>query len=137
MSFTIYNKKNVYNKRGKPALLRFSKYGHIQFSFAASKLLELKEGMKISFMTDSRDKSIIYFFEDESGLALREVNNGKRNKGMQICCRSLSLRLLDFFGYKDNKSFDVKADTLLVNDRKAWFILKENVHKPIQWRKRS
>jgi hypothetical protein len=137
MSFIIYNKKTVYNKRGKPALLRFSKYGHIQFSSAASKLLGLKEGMRLSFMTDNRDKGIIYFFEDAGGLNLRQVNNGKRNKGLQICCRSLSLRLLDFFGFKDNKSFDVKADTLLVNNTNAWFVLKENVHKPIQWKKRS
>lgn len=133
--YEVYNKETVWNKRGKRPVIQFNKYGHIRFSVEAVKLLGLKEKMTISFMTSPADVGVIYFFSDKKGMALRRGNGTKSGIRLEIICRPLVLKLLNFFSYETNKTFDITSETIKINDRLSWFILKEKLHRPIKWRK--
>lgn len=132
----IFNANTIWNKTGKPPLVQVDKLGRIGFSVEAVKLLGLNPADKLSFKIDYCDSNIIYFFVDnKNGIKLNAITFN-RNTGvrLELYCRPLTKKLLDFFGFKDNKTFDVSSDKV---DGKYWFILKDRVHRPIKWRKKS
>lgn len=136
MSIEFFTKETVWNRRGKPPVVRISKYGHIRFSVEAARLLGLKIDDKISFMIDNRDIGVFYFFRDEKGMPLKFCTRGNDGVcGLQICCRPLGQRLLNYFGFKDNKTFGVSCETVNRKDVVMWFVLKDKIHRPIKWKK--
>lgn len=130
----VYNEQTVFNKRGKPPCIRFSNF-RIEFSCELVKLLGLKEGDKISFYTDPKDKDIIFFGKSKNGLSLKQAVMLKNGVRLHICCRPLIVKLLSHFGLSNNKTFRISNETTDFYGEKLWFILKDKVHKPIQWRK--
>jgi len=137
MSFEIFNKETIWDKKGKPPLLRISPYGHIRLSVKAVEILGLKQGDGVSFMVDYRDTGVFYFYKDKNGIPLIHNTAGKKGiDGLQACCRPLCMKLLTHFGYTKNSSFDVTPEIVDTPHGKMWFVLKNNLHKPIQWRKK-
>lgn len=61
MSFEIFNKETIWDKKGKPALLRISQHGNIRISVKEVEILGLKPGDGVYFMVDYRDDGIFYF----------------------------------------------------------------------------
>lgn len=138
MSFEILNKETVWNKRGKPPVLRISKNGHIRLSSKAVEILGIEIGSKLSFMIDSRDKGVIYFYcDEEKGIPLVEINKHLSGNGYQVCCRQLALKLLSFIGIKNNVTFDVTAEKCETPHGSMWFVQKDKIHTPIKWRKKE
>lgn len=137
MSIEVFDSRTIWNRRGKPAEVQISKWGHIRFSVEAVNLLNLTADMHIRFVTNSNDKGIIYFDQHSKGLPLRIGMKCKNGVRLELYCRPLALKLLDFFGYKTNKTFRLQKATTEFADNKFWFILKDNIHKPLLWRKRS
>lgn len=135
----IYDATTVWNKKGKPPLVNIDVKGRISFSVEAVKLLGLKEGMKLAFRTHYDDKGCIYFYQQATGIPLRLQMTTKSGVRLQILCRGLPVKLLKFFGFKAdaNKSFTVQKETIKVSNCQMWYILKENIHKPVQWRTRA
>lgn len=132
----IFNKETSWNRRGKPPVLRISYNGHIRFSVEAIKMLGFKLGDTISFMIDPRDNNVFYFFKDEKGMPLKHCTRGKDGVcGLQVCCRPLGQKLLNYFGFKENKTFDITNEVCDTIKGKMFFVLKEKVHRPIKWRK--
>jgi hypothetical protein len=130
----VYNSETIFKKRGKPPVVRIS-YGRIIFSVEAVNLLGLKSGDKLSFATNLKDKEIIYFKKDEKGIPLLVDFEGLGGIRLRICCRPLAKELLSFFLYNKAKTFSVNDEMADVYGEKMWFILKSNVHKPINWKK--
>lgn len=138
MSYEIFNKETIWNKRGKPPVLRISKNGHIRFSGVAVDILGLTLETKISFMVDARDKDLIYFYVDaEKGMPLGMVNKTIKGNGYQICCRGLAIKLLKFIGSSGNVTFDITTDKCETPHGSMWFVRKDKIHKPIKWRKQE
>lgn len=136
MSYEIFNKETSWNRRGKPPVLRFSKNGHIRFSVEAINVLGLSKGVPISFMIDWRDSDIVYFFvDDKKGMPLWDCTKGKNGVGLQICCRPLALKIINFMGLKGNVTFDVTNDKCKTEKGEMWFVKKSSIHQPIIWRK--
>ena len=133
----IFTKHTVFNRRGKPPVVRLSKSGHIRFSVTACKNLDIKEGDCICFMIDARDVGIVYFYKDnKNGMPLKYCTKGKDGiNGLQICCRPMAMKILAFFNMNGNRTFDVSSETTKTCDKEMWFIIKENIHKPIKWKK--
>lgn len=140
---TTYDSTTTWNKRGKPSLIRIESgnQGRIHFSVSAVNLLGLKEGSRIAFRCYKNDAGIIYFYEQATGIQLKKVHQCKSGISLAIYCRPLGEQMLKHFGYtKDTyKTFLLKADqvTMPGTNCQAWFITKENIHKPIQWRKKT
>jgi hypothetical protein len=134
-----FNINTIWNRRGKPPVVQISKWGHIRFSVEAVKLLCLKEGMKLSFTIDHRDKGIIYFYQSTQGMPLHCGAKTKTGERLEIYCRPLSLKLLSFFCFSRNKTFRTTNEKITVPGatEKAWFILKDNIHKPLKWKKHA
>ena len=132
----VYNEETVYNKRGKPPCIRIAK-SRIEFSCEAVKLLGLKKEDKISFYTDLKDKEIIFFGKSKNGLSLRQAAELKSGVRLQVCCRPLVIKLLSHLGLNNNKTFRISNETTDFYGEKLWFILKDKVHRPIQWRKKT
>lgn len=141
MSIEILNAETVFNKKGKPPIvfIESGRNARINFSVEAVKLLDLKEGMRISFILLNKDKEIIYFYEDEkTGIPLKLQMDAKSGKRLAISCRPLARKLNEHFGYGDaQKTFLLTKDKSEVEGKKMWFILKSKQHKPIQWRKKE
>ena len=137
MSYEIFNAKTSWKKRGKPPVIRVSTTGHIRWSVEAIRRLGLVNGDKVSFMTDARDNGIIYFYRDnKNGIPLIYCTKGKDGVyGLQVCCRPLAYKILNFFGFTEHKTFDLTDETLNTENGRMWFILKGNIHRPIKWRK--
>lgn len=133
----VLDNTNVWNKRGKPAVVNIDADGRVSFSVEAVKQLKLKEGMRIAFRIDHRDKGIIYFYEQATGIPLKASAETKSGIRLSIYCRPLAQKLLSFFGFRENKSFDIDSNTVKFHSCPMWFILKEKVHKPVQWRKQK
>lgn len=134
----VFNKETSWNRRGKPPVLRISRNGHIRFSVEAIRILGLKLGDTISFMIDERDCKIFYFFRDVKGMPLKHCTKGKDGVcGLQVCCRPLGQKLLDYFGFKGNKTFDITKEQCITERGKMWFVLKEKIHVPIKWRREA
>ena len=131
---TTFDASTTWNRRGKPPVVNLSTYGHIRFSVEAVKLLNLKEGMKIAFRIDTRDAGIIYFYEQATGIPLRKGMNCKTGKRLEVYCRPLSLKLLNFFGFNTRKTFKLTKEQSKIGNCNMWFILKDNIHKPIKWK---
>ena len=128
----------IWNRRGKPPVVRIEagRNARINFSVEAVKLLGLKEGMRIAFRIHGNDKGVIYFYEQATGLALKKQMQGKTGSRLAVYCRPLAKKLLQHFGYKvdTNKTFLISNETIRVDNCSMWFINKENVHKPLQWK---
>lgn len=135
-SLEVFTRHTHWNRRGKPPVMRLSRTGHIRLSVEAVKILGLQKGDRISFIIDKRDNGIFYFYVDkENGMPLKFCTRGKGQvDGLQICCRPLSQKLLDHFGYKDPKTFDISSEKSESGRGLMWFVLKEKVHKPIKWK---
>jgi len=143
MTPTVYDSSTIFNKRVKPPVIRIEcgKNSRINFSCEAVKLLGLKEGMKLAFATYKEDRGIIYFYEQATGIPLKKEKNVIKNGiRLSIYCRPLTEQLIKHFGYTQDikKTFKLTADRALIPGTigKAWFILKENLHKPIQWKRK-
>lgn len=138
MTYEIFNKETSWNKRGKPPVVRISQSGHIRFSVEAVKVLGIAKDTPISFLIDKRDDDVIYFFIDkDKGMPLVDCTFAQSGTGLQICCRPLSFRLLDFLGQKKNVTFGVTKDTCDVFEKKMWFLRKDRIHKPIKWKRQE
>jgi len=134
----VFTRNTIWNRRGKPPVIRLSNNGHIRLSVEAVKILGVKEGDTVSFMVDNRDNGIFYFYKDEDGMPLIYCTRGKDGiNGLQLCCRPLAQRLLKYFGFNGNKTFDVSGETIKASDKEMWFVLKEKIHKPINWKKKD
>lgn len=132
-----FNQETIFNRTGKPPMVNFSHF-RIEFSVAAVKLLGLKPGDRISFFTDAKDNGIIFFGKTKNGLSLRSTSEQlKTGVRLQICCRPLIVKLLSHFGVSKNKTFRISNETTDLYGQQMWFILKDKIHKPIQWRKKS
>jgi hypothetical protein len=138
MTFTEYTAKTIFNKRGKPSLLRIDagSQGRIVFSVAAVSLLGLKEGCRLAFRTYQGDKGIIYFYEQATGIPLKKAAIKSNGISLAIYCRPLAEKILQHFEFtiSKQKSFDITADQELLPGTKckAWFILKSKIHIPIK-----
>lgn len=136
MSYEIFNKETIWNRRGKPPVLRFSQNGHIRFSVEAIRILGLSKDTPISFMIDRRDEDVVYFFVDkENGMPLWDCTKGKNGVGLQVCCRPLALKVLSFMGLKKNITFDITTDKCKTQNGEMWFVRKDKIHQPVIWRK--
>ncbi len=133
-TISIYDSKTIWNRRGKPAVVQISRYGHIRFSVEAVKLLGLVQGERITFRTHSNDIGILYFYRQATGLPLRDGLKCKTGVRLEVYCRPLALKLLAFFDFKTSKTFRISSEQLQYGNTKFWFILKENIHKPIKWK---
>ena len=133
---TIYNRQTTWDDRRKPAIVRISGRGFIHFSVEAVKLLNLKEGMKLVFLTDDKDRDIILFYQHESGIPLRITAKMKKNNAVRlsILCRPLSLKLLTFLKLKQSTSIRITTDIIKTNGKKCWFINKNFIHIPTKWK---
>lgn len=136
-NMTILNAHTIYNQRKKPALVQFNKVGQLRFSVEAAKEIGISEEDKITFVLDERDEGIIYFYKDKDGLPIRKELDTKTGARYVVCCRPLISKLLAFFKYTGNKSFKVSGETADLYGKQTFFILKDNIHKPIQWRKKQ
>ncbi len=133
-NYIDYTAESIWGKRGKPALLNISKDGRIRFTVALVKLLGIKEGQKILFRTYNKDKGIIYFSIHKDGVPLRLSKADTTKRVLEIYCRPLAVKLLEFFSYSTNKSFDITKEQTNIDGINFYFILKENLHKPIKWK---
>ena len=89
----VLNRETLIRRNRKPPVVRVS-YGRIIFSVEAVRELGLKEGDKISFVTNSKDLDIIYFKKDEKGVPLAVDFNGLTGTRLRICCRPLAEKIL-------------------------------------------
>ena len=138
MDYEIFDKETVWNKRGKPPVLRISDNGFIRFSGKAVEILGITKETKISFMIDKRDDDLIYFYVDDvKGLPLAEINKTIKGNGYQVCCRQLAKRLLKFLkgGKYKNVTFDVVNEKCETPNGSMWFVKTSSIHKPIKWKK--
>lgn len=140
MNYTDYNSDTIYNRRGKPATIRIdaNNNGRIVFSTEAVKHLFLVEGMRICFRCYQHDKGIVYIYPQSNGLPLKKVSDNKSGTSLAVYCRPLGSELLQHLGFKQDKQktfviTPAKVQMPGTNDY-AWLIMKENVHKPVQWR---
>lgn len=142
MTAITFDSNTIWNKRGKPPVIRIDagEQGRICFSTEAVKLLGLKEGMRITFRIYKEDKDIIYFYQQATGIPLKQMQVVKSGSMMAIYCRPMAKNLLAHFNYDQSghKTFTLMADTVVMPDTSccAWFILKNNIHKPIQWKRK-
>lgn len=99
MEVTFYNRHTDYKKKGKPPIIRIDAHSgnaRIQISVEAVKLLKLKEGDCLTFMTLKNDKDTIYFYIDnKDGIPLKTANEHKSGIDMGVYCRPLARKLLD------------------------------------------
>ncbi len=128
MEAIIYNRHTDYNKRGKPPIIRIDAHSgnaRIQISVEAVKLLKLKEGDALTFITLPKDKDSIYLYLDnKDGIPLKLTNEHKSGVDMGIYCRPLARKLLDHFGINSMRSFIVTDGVVEVMNRKCFFIDK-------------
>lgn len=130
----VLNRETLIRRNRKPPVVRVS-YGRVIFSVEAVRELGLKEGDKISFVTNPKDMDIIYFKKDERGVPLAVDFNGLTGTRLRICCRPLAEKILSFFSFKSSKTFSVTNNLADMYGEKMWFLLRLGVHKPIKWRK--
>lgn len=132
MEATIYNRHTTFNKRGKPPIMRVDAHSgnaRIQISVEAVKLLGLKEGDCLTFVTIENEKELIYFFIDnKNGIPLRKANEHKSGFDMGIYCRALARRLLDHLGINSMRSFIVTNSIAELNSVKCFFIDKHKTY---------
>lgn len=141
--YITYDSNTSWNKRGKPPTVRIDgkEQGRICFSVAAVQQLGLQEGMRIAFRNYRQDNGVIYFYEQATGIPLKKMGTAKSGIMLAIYCRPLAEQMLKFFGFKTDKHKTIR----LTKDKTpmpgtscyAWMILKNNIHQPIQWRKKS
>lgn len=134
-TYEILDSSTAWNKRGKRPVMRFGKTGIISFSIEAVHLLSLKPGMRISFLLHKEDKGIIYFYQHKDGVPLLVGNATKSGTRLHVCGREIAKKCMTFFGFTDNKTFDITEEKISINGVDAWFIQKKGLHKPIKWRK--
>lgn len=132
----ILNTETLTRTSRKPPVIRIS-YGRIIFSVEAVKDLRLKQGDRISFITNEKDKNIVYFKKDVKGFPLMLDFKGITGIRLRICSRPLAQKILSFFTYNTSKTFSITNDLADVYGHKMWFILKDKIHKPIKWRKKE
>lgn len=138
MTITTFDKKTIWNKRGKPATVRIdhSAQGRIVFSVEAVKLLGLKEGMKIAFRHYSNDENIIYFYEQATGLRLNVSQKVQSGVMLAVYCRPLCERLLELLKCSSKRAatFQLTNDKVPMPDTScmAWMIQKKKKHKPVK-----
>ncbi len=136
MQYTDYTEQTTFNKRGKPATVRIDgkAQGRIYFSNQAVAILGLRAGDRIAFRTYDHDKGVIYFYPQATGFTLSAGSSG-----LSIYSRPLANKLLEALGFvKDqHKTIGVKNECVLMPGTKcqAWMLVKEDIHKPIKWRK--
>ncbi len=130
----VFNSETLIRRNRKPPVVRVS-YGRVIFSVEAVRELGLNEGDKLSFVTNPKDRDIIYFKKDEKGVPLAVDFKGLTGTRLRICCRPLAEKILSFFFCKSAKTFSITKDTADMYGEKMWFILRIGVHKPIKWRK--
>lgn len=124
---TVYNRHTAFNKKGKPAIIRIDANGRnarIQISVEAVKLLRLKEGDAMSFITLKHDRENIYFFIDPEGIPVKVANEHKSGVDMGIYCRQLARKLLDHLGITSMRSFIVTGANIDCQGRKCFVIDK-------------
>lgn len=129
----VLNSETLIRTNRKPPVVRVS-YGRVIFSVEAVRELGLKEGDKITFVTNKADKDIIYFKKDSKGFSLMLDFDGLTGKRLRICSRPLAKKILSFFSYNTSKTFSITNNLADMYGGKMWFILKRGVHKPIKWR---
>jgi hypothetical protein len=91
-----YNSKNIYNKKCKPAIVHIQAHGFINFSVEAVNELNLKEGQKLVFYTDTNFAKQVFFCEADNGMPLKNRKVCKGGIRLSIMCRPLALKLLVF-----------------------------------------
>lgn len=136
MTYEIYNAETIWNRKGKPPVVRICPQGHIRFSVEAVKLLGLKKGMCLTFVTNPIDNGTIYFYADTKGLPLTSEVELKTGSRLEVCCRPLTKKLLSFLGFSKNKTFSLTSDTTpIMEGVKAWIICKSKCHTPVKWKR--
>lgn len=135
MTYEIYNSETIWNRKGKPPVVRICPQGHIRFSVEAVKLLGLKKGMALTFVTNPIDTGTIYFYPDIKGLPLTSEVELKTGSRLEVCCRPLTKKLLSFLGFTKNKTFSLTAETTpIMEGVNAWLVSKSKCHTPVKWK---
>lgn len=139
--FNEYNMDTVFDVQGKPPVIRIEtgKNARINFSVEAVKLLNLEEGMRISFRFYPQDPGIVYFYEDKKGIPLAKQFIGKSGIRLALYCRPLAAKLLKDLAIPGSKiTIDLQSFTVIMpgSGKMAWMIDKKNIHQPIKWRKK-
>lgn len=123
---TIYNRHTDFKKRGKPPIIRIDAHSgnaRITISVEAVRLLKLKEGDALSFMTLKNDAENIYFYKDKiDGIPLKIDTDHKSGSNMAIYCRPLARKLLDHFGINSMRSFII-TDAIVECQGKKCFVI--------------
>lgn len=113
----------------KPPVVQLNKHGHIRFSVEAVKLFNLKQTDRLTFLINSEDEGIIYFYKDDSGLPLHEMVKTKTGVRYSILCRPLVKKLLRFFYQENNISILVNNKTINYGGKEMMILRKAKIKK--------
>lgn len=108
----------------KQPRVSFNKAGTIMFNGAASSLLELKPGDKITLAQDEEDTANWYFFKHEKGFKLRD---GYDKKGCLFNHSVMVKKVISSFKLKEDQTYSfliAGQPTMIKGDKtKYWGIL--------------
>jgi hypothetical protein len=131
MPMQLYNRHTVFNKRGKPPVIRLDasmQNARITFSVEAVRLLNFKKGDCLTFFTMKEETDIIYFYVDnKNGIPMKQEEGLKSGVRMGVYCRELARNLVKHFGINGSRSFILSDVTINFAEQKCFFIDK---HKP-------
>lgn len=127
----IYNRHTVFNKRGKPPVIRLDaskSNARITFSVEAVRLLGFKISDCITFIALEKEKDIIYFYIDNvDGIPMKSEVGFKSGMRMGVYCRPLARQLVKHFGISGCRSFIISDHKTSYAGIPCFFI---NKHKP-------
>ena len=119
--------------RGKPSLIRISRNGTIRFSVLAVNKLGLKEGGRLAFMLPKDDNEILYIYESQNGIELKQGTKAKNGVSLYCCGRHHAAKILDHLKIRSGfKTFDITKETTEINGQKCWFVQRDKIHHPIK-----
>lgn len=133
----VLNRETISSKKIKPPTIQIFKDGQIRFNCQTVKMLNFTETDKIEFCINSLDPNIIFFRKSEKGIGLsKEITIGGQMR-LLLCSRPLVRRLMTFFSLAKSETFSVTNETTKINGDNHWFIMKDKMHKPIEWKKKD
>ncbi len=124
----IYNRHTVFNKRGKPPIIRIDVSGNnarITFSVEAVKMWGLKEDDCLSIFINEKERDLIFFrVDNENGIPLKVELGFKTGVRMGLYCRQLARAIAKHIGLKVCRSFIISNEKVKADGREWFFIDK-------------